>query len=152
MIYKTVLKAYYFGNRRAIKTSNNIFLKVYRKIFDFLFGLFYGGYLSLDAKIGNNVKFVHQFYGVFISSYATIGDNCIIYHHVTLGRNIDKRDGKKYGPIIGNNVFIGANVNIIGKTTIGDNCVIGAGTTISNATIPPNTLVVSQKYREIPLK
>ena len=51
-------------------------------------------------------------------------------------------------PTIGDNVSIGANVNIIGNITIGNNVEIGAGSVVVND-IPDNCVVVGNPARII---
>lgn len=86
-------------------------------------------------KIGNNVN---------------IGQNSII-----TTTNHYKYDHRKLshtkGVVIGNNVWVGANVSIVAGTEIGDNVTIGAGCFISGK-IPSNTTVVvdSNNLRIIP--
>lgn len=109
---------------------------------------FYGAFIPVTAKIGNNVCFKHSLHGVFISQKAVIGNNCTILHHVTIG-SIENDSGEIEAPVIGDNVYIGCNVCIVGKTVIGNNSKIGAGTTIVNGSIPENTTVVGQKWREL---
>jgi serine acetyltransferase len=118
-----------------------IVIKIVGKYYQLLLSIFYGAHIPYTAKIGKNINFIHSFHGVFISQYATIGDNCNILHHVTIGSNIKKDTLKKEAPIIGDNVFIGCNVCIIGRTTIGNNSKIGAGVTVVNKDIPKNSIV-----------
>ncbi|MDP4210819.1 MAG: acyltransferase [Bacteroidota bacterium] len=49
---------------------------------------------------------------------------------------------------IGNNVFIGMNCLILPKTTIGNNCVVGAGSVV-RGTIPDNSVVIGNPARVI---
>jgi len=60
----------------------------------------------------------------------TIGDNLLASHGLTLisGTHLlDEARTSRPGPIaIGNNVWIGINVTIVGPAKIGDNVVIGA--------------------------
>lgn len=49
---------------------------------------------------------------------------------------------------IGNNVFIGIGCTILPNTTIGDNCVIGAGTVV-RGTIPDNSIVMGNPGKVI---
>ena len=51
-------------------------------------------------------------------------------------------------PIIGNNVFVGANAVLIGGITIGDNVTIGAGAVV-NKDVPANSTVVGNPMRVI---
>ena len=98
-----------------------------------------------------------------------IGDNCFFGSNITLAtplhpllakeRNayfdekINKFHDDEYGkPInIGNNVWFGCNVVVCPGVTIGDNCVIGAGSVVTRD-IPPNSLafgVPAKVNREI---
>jgi serine O-acetyltransferase len=100
----------------------------------------------LKIKIGINTNFIHSFHGIFISEHAIIGNHCRILHHVTIGSNIQKNEFF-VAPTIGNNVFIGCNCCIIGKTIIHDNCKIGAGVVITNQTIKSNSTVISNSFK-----
>ena len=51
-------------------------------------------------------------------------------------------------PVIsGRNVWVGANVSILPGVTIGDNCVIGAGSVVTHS-IPANSVTYGDKDRE----
>lgn len=90
------------------------------------------------VKFGNNVF---------------IGPNCGIY---TASHPIDSKErntGLEHAkPInIGNNVWIGGNVCILPGVTIGDNCVIGAGSVVTKD-IPSNKIAIGNPckiYKEI---
>lgn len=70
---------------------------------------------------------------------------------VIVSMNHDIYDQRKYtdkkGIVIGNNVWIGANVTILAGSVIGDNVVIGAGCVVDKE-IPSNSIVLS-KSREL---
>lgn len=79
-----------------------------------------------------------------------IAPNCGFYtagHPLDAGR---RNKGLEYArPItIGNNVWIGAQVCVLPGVTIGDNCVIGAGSVITKD-IPPYSLAVGNPCRVI---
>ena len=84
------------------------------------------------------VKFPYPI-GIVIAHDTVAGKNCTIYQNVTIGK-------KKYGyfdgkhTIIGDNVIIYANANIIGNVKIGDNAIIGAGALVFDD-VPPNAVV-----------
>ena len=85
-----------------------------------------------SIKIGNNVIF---------------GQNVMIFDHDhDYKKNMDNficEDVK-----IGNNVWIGANVTILKGVTIGDNCVIAAGTLV-NKNLLPNSIIYQKKQNVI---
>ena len=101
---------------------------------------FYSNYnlVILDAapvKFGDNVF---------------VAPNCGFY---TAGHPIDavqRNQGLEYAkPVtVGNNVWIGAQVCVLPGVTIGDNCVIGAGSVVSHD-IPANSIAVGNPCRVI---
>lgn len=98
-------------------------------------------------KMGNSVNFNYNCTVVShdmiqMGNYISIGPNVMIYDHDHDYKNENWR--KKFiteKVSIGNNVWIGGNVIILKGTTIGDNCVIAAGTILANKTIPDNSIV-----------
>lgn len=94
----------------------------------FLLRLIYGCDIPREAKIASSVEFHHHALGVVIHPNVEIGNGTIIQHHVTLGIN-QKKSGER-APKIGNNVFLGPYVMILGDVSVGDNAVVGAGTIV----------------------
>lgn len=79
-----------------------------------------------------------------------IAPNCGFY---TAGHPFDveqRNRGLEYAKpiVIGNNVWIGAQVCVLLGVTIGDNCVIGAGSVV-NKDIPANTLAAGNPCQVI---
>jgi acetyltransferase-like isoleucine patch superfamily enzyme len=107
-----------------------------------------------DIRVGRNV-FINQnctFYdlgGIDIADDVMIGPNVSL---ITSGHPIEpsrRRDGVTAAPIsIGRNVWIAANVTIIGGVTIGENAVVAAGSVVTRD-VPPNTLVGGNPARII---
>lgn len=85
-----------------------------------------------------------------------IGDNVFIAPNVCLvteehAMNVEERiQGLEYAhPVnIGNNVWICTGVIVLPGVTIGDNCVIGAGSVVTKD-IPPNSLAVGNPCKVI---
>ena len=109
--------------------------------------------LYLGCKVGGGLVFPH--FGCQIIHYAAeLGQNVQIFQGVTIGTTRTKEGTPK----IGNNVILFSGARIIGGVTIGDNCVIGAGSVVTKdvpsgcvaAGIPAK--VVSQKGEEISKK
>lgn len=93
------------------------------------------------------------------ANWIEIGDNCIL----TYGVSIVAHDyswsvlRKSHGILaptgggrvkIGNNVFIGLNSLILRNSSIGDNCIIGAGSVVCSS-IPPNSVAVGNPCKVI---
>lgn len=110
------------------------------------FGLFFqkiteiitGISLPYSAQIGQEF-YIGHFGGIIISASAIIGNNCNISQGVTIG--ISGRGDRRGVPIIGNNVYIGANAVVAGNLTVGDNVVIAANSLVTES-VEPNITVV----------
>lgn len=102
------------------------------------FGLFFqklmevitGISLPYSATIGDQF-YIGHFGGIIINSQSIIGENCNISQGVTVGvSGVGENRGV---PVIGNNVYIGANAVLAGKIIIGDNVVIGANSLVTKS-------------------
>ena len=102
-------------------------------------------------SIGKNTFFN---YNNLITSHEKIeiGDNCqfgpnvLIYDHDHDYKSKNGISGSNYltAPVkIGSNVWIGANSVILRGTTLGNDCVVGAGT-IVKGNYPDNTVIISK--------
>ena len=103
--------------------------------------------------IGRNAFVLNHPYCTIINA-KSIGDNFTICQLTTLGNKIHGRNDLV--PTIGNNVMLGANVNIIGDITIGNNVIVGAGSVVVKD-IPDNCVVAGNpakiiKYLRTPNK
>lgn len=79
--------------------------------------------IPASVKIGHSF-YIGHFGGIIINSKAVIGDNCNISQGVTIG--VSGRGEKRGVPVIGNEVYIGANAVLSGNITIGNGVVVGA--------------------------
>ena len=90
------------------------------------------------AIIGKRL-FIDHGMGVVIGETAEIGDDCLIYHGSTLG-GTGKDTGKRH-PTIGNNCMIGAGSKLLGPIIIGNNVKVGANAVVLE-NVEDNTTVV----------
>ena len=111
-------------------------------------------YIREGCVIGNNVKI-----GSFVElKKAKIGDGTKVPHlsyigDCEIGKNTNigcgtitcNYDGvNKHKTIIGNNCFIGSNVNLVAPVKVGDNVSVGAGSTITED-VPSNSLSIARE-------
>lgn len=116
--------------RVAHSIYTNISWQPFRVCFLFLTFLWQKGIeITTGISIPASVKIGHSFYighfgGIIINANAVIGNNCNISQGATIGVS---GIGEKRGvPVLGNDVYIGANAVIAGKVLIGNQVLIGA--------------------------
>ncbi|MEO9571681.1 MAG: serine acetyltransferase [Polaribacter sp.] len=93
--------------------------------------------IPYSCSIGHSF-YIGHFGGIILNSNAKIGDNCNISQGVTIG--VSGRGDKRGVPILGDNIYVGANAVLAGKIKIGNNCVIAANSLVvesikNNATV-----------------
>jgi serine O-acetyltransferase len=79
--------------------------------------------IPASAKIGPSF-YIGHFGGIIIHPEAIIGTNCNLSQGVTIG--VSGLGEKRGVPVIGDNVYIGANAVVAGKISIGNHVLIGA--------------------------
>lgn len=112
-------------------------------------------------KIGKNVCVNYNcqitgINGIVFGKNVLIGSNTVITDHLhgqalSSDLNIPPVERKLYskGPVlIGDNVWIGANVTILSGVTIGDNCIIGANSVVTKS-FQPNSIIGGNPARVI---
>ena len=88
--------------------------------------------------IGGGLVIGHP-HNIVINSKVIIGCNVTVQNGVTIGKDFR---GKRCGaPVIGNNVYIGANATIVGNVIVGDDVVIAPNTFV-NFDVPKHSIVI----------
>ncbi len=108
-----------------------------------------------NIHIGNNF-FANFNLTILDEAAVTIGDNVFIGPNVSIYTACHPLDAKTRNtgvewaePVtIGNNVWIGGSATILPGVTIGDNCVIGAGSVVTK-NVPSNTVAAGNPARVI---
>ena len=99
----------------------------------------------------NNVNFSTEPYLIEIGDHVAIAAGTDFITHdgaIWCFRN-EYKNGDVFGKIkIGNNVFIGNNCTIMPGTTVGDNCIIGAGS-IVRGQFPENSVIVGNPAKVV---
>ena len=96
------------------------------------------GFFISPGCFGPGLKIYH--YGsIIVNPKARIGKNCTIHGNCCIGSKGTFPDDS---PVIGDNVDIGQNAQILGGITIADGVKIGAGAVVTHSVLEPNVTVV----------
>lgn len=88
--------------------------------------IFFAVVLLPSAEVGRNVIFGSSGLAILVRKRARISNNVIVGTNATIGG----RSGFQDVPIIGNDVVIGAGARILGPVKIGDGARIGANAVV----------------------
>lgn len=122
-VYRISNRIYRSNIPRLLKRVLLFFCTLWHKWIEILTGI------SLPYSTSIGPKFyIGHFGNIIINSQAVIGKNCNISQGVTIG--VSGRGNNRGVPVIGDNVYIGANATIAGKVRIGNNAVIGANSLV----------------------
>ena len=83
--------------------------------------------------------YIGHFGGIILNAKVKIGTNCNISQGVTIG--VSGLDEKRGVPVIGDEVYIGANAVVAGKISIGNKVLIGACSLV-NTNVAPNSVML----------
>lgn len=136
-LYCTVVyrKAHYYSMAKGL--SNNLLAMYYRYKLNYL-SRKYLFQIPYPVTIGKGFNLVH-FGRVIVAPNVRIGNNCNMFTGVTIGSTV--RGSKAGVPEIGDNVWIGPNVAIVGGVKIADNVLIAANSYV-NFDVPKNSIVI----------
>lgn len=123
-------EAHYYRNYPII----NYFYRLKHKKFSNKIGCL----LPYTLTIGKGF-YIGHLSGIIINPKVIIGDNVNIAQGVTIGQ--ENRGKRKGTPVIGNEVWIGANAVVVGKVKIGNNVLIAPNSYI-NFDVPDNSIVI----------
>ena len=103
----------------VVKQIFQICMLVWQKLIEITTGIS----IPASAKIGHSF-YIGHFGGIILNANTVIGNNCNISQGVTIG--VSGQGEKRGVPVIGDNVYVGANSVIAGKIQIGNNVIVGA--------------------------
>ena len=107
---------------------------LWQKLIEILTGIS----IPASAKIGHSF-YIGHFGGIILNAKTVIGNNCNISQGVTIG--ISGLEEHRGVPVIGNEVYVGANAVIAGKISVGNHVLIGACSLV-NSNVPDFSVVL----------
>lgn len=124
-----ILKLYYYIRVKRIESKNNAETGI--------------SWHDPSASFASPPYFPHGLNGIVISRKAKVGKSAIILHQVTIGTAMvsERIREELKGPVIGDNVYIGAGAKVIGNISIGNNVIIGANAVVIR-NVPDNCMAI----------
>ncbi|MCC8161143.1 MAG: acyltransferase [Oscillospiraceae bacterium] len=143
------------GTRFAVNGGGKIFLKKHiHTVRNVLFDAD-GGVIEVgEGSFFNSGCMVVSKELVTVGNYTSFGPNTFVYDH---DHNIKSSfsihdSGFATSPVhIGSNVWIGANCVILRGTTLGDGCVVGAGSVIKGV-YPPGAVIIQRREETVRMR
>lgn len=102
-----------------------------------------GVHLGRATKLGDDFHIIHCG-NININDNATIGDRVGIMQGVTIGTNVGEGV-----PVIGDDVFIGANASVLGDITVGNGARIAANSLVIT-NVPDGHLAIGVPAKVLP--
>lgn len=106
------------------------------------------GFIISAGCFGEDLHIEH-FGSIIVNPKARIGKGCIIHGNCCIGSDGGYPDDS---PVIGDNVDIGQNAQILGGIRIADNVRIGAGAVVVKDVLTPGVTVVGVPARVVSFK
>lgn len=118
--------------------------KIYHALL-LMVGKKHGIEIDYPVQIGKGLFIAHP-YGITINDKVVIGQNCNIHKGVTIGQ--ENRGIRKGTPTMGNNVWIGMNLTVVGSIHIGNDVLIAPNTYL-NSDVPDHSIVIGSPAKTI---
>ena len=116
----------------------------FARFFHRLYYLHYGLQIAPGTKVGYGLYLSHGF-GIIVNPTAIIGNNCNLSQFSTIGSVGEN------AAIIGDNVYIGPSVCVVGNVVINNGAIVGAGSVVTHD-VPLGATVAGVPARELPTK
>lgn len=97
----------------------------------------FGIVLPPQTQVGRGTKFAYLGLGTVVHRQAIIGDNVIVGSNVTIGG----RSGHAQLPVIEAGAYVGTGARVLGPVRVGRNAVIGANAVVLHD-VPANSVAV----------
>lgn len=137
-------RAYVYFFRKSSETKNK-FTRAFCSIILHLIKVQTGIQIPIGTNIDKGLRILH-FGTIVVNPYTVIGKIFNIAQGVLIGNSEGKNAGT---PVIGDNVYCGANSLILGGVHIGNDVLIAPGAFV-NFNVPDNSIVIGNPGKIIP--
>jgi serine O-acetyltransferase len=113
--------------------------------------------IDSKARIGGGLVIIHA-NSVYVSRYVVAGSNLLLFHQNSIGFSpfleetnlLPQQEGevRQRGPLIGDNVIIGAGASVYGPVTIGDGSKIAVNAAV-DTDCPPGSVMFGVPARQV---
>ena len=116
---------------------------------EFVIFLLFNSVVPVSVSIGAGSRFAYGGIGVVLHKRCAIGSGCVIGQGCTLGaREAYVSAEETQGPTVGDNVYIGPGVRIIGNIHIGHSSVL-AGNSVVTKDVRPYSIMAGVPAKQI---
>jgi serine O-acetyltransferase len=123
--------------------NQRLFVKVrpVSRAIEFVIFFLFNSVVPVTATIGSGSRFAYGGIGVVLHKKTRIGDGCVIGQGCTLGAKEPYVSNENTeGPSVGNNVYIGPGVRIVGAIHVGHSSVIAANAVVTKPVEPHSVM------------
>jgi serine O-acetyltransferase len=124
-----------------VRKTLKIFTALMQKVMEIVTGIC----IPRECNIGEGF-YIGHFGAIILPRYGRFGRNCNIGQNVTIG--IAVKGVKRWTPVIGNRVFIGAHSVIVGNISVGDDAMICAGSVLTRP-VPARAVVMGNPAKVV---
>jgi len=105
--------------------------------------------LSIPPNVFGPGLSVAHFGTIIVNPLVRVGNNCRIHNCVHIATQAHSKGEPDKCPVIGNNVFIGPGVVIVGDITIADNIAIGANSFVNTSFLETGITIAGAPAKKI---
>jgi serine O-acetyltransferase len=133
------------------------YLKPLGGLIEYVNLIFFSVSIDSRARIGGGLIIIHA-HAVYISQHVVAGSNLLLFHQNSVGfspffeeeasSTLAEAATRQRGPLIGNDVIIGAGASVYGPVTIGDGSKIAVNAAV-DTDCPPGSVMFGVPARQV---
>lgn len=119
------------------------------KLMEYINLVFFAVAVDSRARIAGGLVFIHS-HSIYIGPRVTIGRNCLLFHQNSIGFSpfFAEEGQDARGPVIGDDVIVGAGASICGPITVGSGTKVAVNSTL-DVDCPDNSVMFGVPARQV---